>query len=432
MLDEAAKNAVLPVKAGESVPAEARKPMRAARKSASAVPVPAEENSKVIHIVRRLQEDAGKRSSHKRSFWLPVSLAVAILVPTLLASIYYGLIAADQYVSEARFAVRTSEQQAADVLGMVTGMPGATVVSDSYIVTDYVGSREMVEALEKRLPLREIYANSNADFLTRLDPALTIEQLVAYWNRRIDVFFDPAKNTITVRAQAFTPGDAERIVSEIVDIARSLVNDLSAQARRDAVQFAAGELARAELRVRGARDNMLAFRSENRQFDPAATAETTLGIVGELDAQQSALKSQLAALSGYLSADAPSIQMLKSRIDALEAESNRIQDGIAEGEESESGVQSGALAGVLSEYQELLLDQEFAETAYTAALGSLERARTEADRQQAYLAVYVHPNVAEEAAYPRRLLSIFVVLVLSFVVWAIGALAVLTVRDHMH
>jgi capsular polysaccharide transport system permease protein len=433
MLDEAAKNAVLPVKAGESVLAEARKPMRAAaRKSVPDVKAPAEENSKVVHIVRRLQEDAGKRSAHKRGFWLPVSLAVAILVPTLLASIYYGLIAADQYVSEARFAVRTSEQQAADVLGMVTGMPGATVVSDSYIVTDYVGSREMVEALEKRLPLREIYANSNADFLTRLDPVLTIEQLVEYWNRRIDVFFDPAKNTITVRAQAFVPEDAEKIVSEIVDIARALVNDLSAQARRDAVQFAAGELARAELRVRGARDNMLAFRSENRQFDPAATAEATLGIVGKLDAEQSALKSQLAALSGYLSADAPSIQMLRSRIDALEAESNRIQDGIAEGEESESGVQSGALAGVLAEYQELLLDQEFAETAYTAALGSLERARTEADRQQAYLAIYVHPSVAEEATYPRRLLSIFVVLVLSFVIWAIGALAVLTVRDHMH
>jgi capsular polysaccharide transport system permease protein len=409
-------------------------PLRAAVAKPLPSVAPADEKNKVVHIVERLREDATKRLSRKRSFWLPVSLAVSVALPTLLACIYYGLIAADRYVSEARFAIRTSEQQAADVLGLVTGMPAATVVSDSYIVTDFVGSREMVDELERRLPLRDIYSGPLADFLTRLDPEVTIEELVDYWNERVDVFFDPAKNTVTLRVEAFVPEDADRIAREIVDVVDSLVNDLSAQARRDAVQFAASEVSRAELRIRAARDNMIEFRSENRQFDPAATAEASLQIVGSLEAQRSELSSQLAALTGYLSDDAPSVQMLRARIAALEEEIERIQSQMAQGgstSSAETTAGDDALPGVLAEYQELLLEQQFAETAYTAALGSLERARAEADRQQAYLAIYVHPSVAEDATYPRRLLNILVVLLLSAVAWAVGALAFLSIRDHI-
>jgi capsular polysaccharide transport system permease protein len=78
-----------------------------------------------------------------------------------------------------------------------------------------------------------------------------------------------------------------------------------------------------------------------------------------------------------------------------------------------------------------MLNQEFAEKAYAAALASMERARVEADRTQSYLAIYLTPNLAEEAAYPRRVISIMIVLIFAAILWAVGALGVLTVRDHM-
>jgi capsule polysaccharide export protein KpsE/RkpR len=43
----------------------------------------------------------------------------------------------------------------------------------------------------------------------------------------------------------------------------------------------------------------------------------------------------------------------------------------------------------------------------------------------------VHPSLAEEATYPQRVLNIFVVLILSAIAWAIGALVVLAIRDHV-
>jgi capsular polysaccharide transport system permease protein len=391
-----------------------------------------------------------------------------VVLPTLVMALYFLFWAADGFVSEARFAVRSNDAQNASVLGILSGMPASTIVSDSYIVSDYIHSREMVEALESRIGLRAIYSRPEADFFTRLDSDATLEELISYWKTRADVYYDSTKNTIAVEVQAFSPQDAQRVTAAIVDIARNLVNELSAQSRRDAVGFAAGEVARAELRVRGARQDMLAFRTEHNEFDPTATAAATLELTSQLEAERSQLNSQLAAVSGYLSANAPSVQMLKARIAALGGEIGRVQNQISQDPAATTGndptgndpigerlaaasgthasaggasagsaapqggaPNSGALANVVGRYQELLLSQEFAETAYTAAQASLEAARTDAARTQSYLALYVHPHIAEDATYPRRGLNILMVLILATVLWAVGALTAMTVRDHM-
>ena len=467
----------------------------------------ADEKAKVIHLVQRLQAEASQGRARRKP-WVAVSLLAAVVLPTLVMALYFLVWAADGFVSEARFAVRSNDAQNASVLGILSGMPASTIVSDSYIVSDYIHSREMVEALESRVGLRAIYSHPEADYFTRLDPDATLEELISYWETRADVYYDSTKNTIAVEVQAFSPQDAQRVTAAIVDIVRNLVNELSAQSRRDAVGFAASEVARAELRVRGARQDMLAFRTAHNEFDPTATAAATLQLTSQLEAERSQLNSQLAAVSGYLSAEAPSVQMLKARIAALGGEIGRVQNQISQdpavdpandpavaGDDpigarvaaagrdpnalatdptlsptdrngltpdglagstgagrvvaggapgdrndpdsanspgSNSGASnSGALASVVGRYQELLLSQQFAETAYTAAQASLEAARTDAARIQSYLAIYVHPHVAEDATYPRRTLNILMVLILATVLWAVGALTAMTVRDHM-
>ena len=397
------------------------------------------ETDKVVHFIQRLQQEAAEKVVSKRPIWL-ISALICILVPTLIAGGYYFLIASDRYVSEARFAVRSNDSGAADVLGMITGMPKSTVVSDSYIVSDYIISREMVEQLEHRLPFRQMFATDKADFLSRLNPLVPIEQLVDYWTRRVEVYYDSTKDTIAVQVTAFSGQDAQRIATEIVDVVRSLVNDLSAQSRRDAVRFAAGEVARAELRVRGAREDMLAFRTQHNDFDPAQTATAALGLVAQLQTERAQLNSQLSAVSGYLAANAPSVQMLKAKIKATDDEVARIQGKIASspdtsgkpaGAAAPDAAKGGMLAGEVAKYEELTLSQEFATKAYEAALASLERARADSDRTQSYLAIYMNPSVPQYSLYPRRVLDVFVVFLLASVLWAIGSLGVMTVRDHM-
>ena len=268
--------------------------------------------------------------------------------------------------------------------------------------------------------------------------------------KHVDVYYNSTKNVVIMQVQAFDPEDADKLARAIVDIVRNLVNSLSAQARRDAVEYAASEVARAELRVRGARGDILKFRVTHNDLDPTQTATATLGIAAQLEGERSKLLSDLASVSGYLADDAPSVQMLKSRIKALTGEIARIQGQVSDGSNEilpqdggpvlpSQAIPTGklapaktdALATSVGAYQELALNQDFAEKAYTAAMASLEHARSEVTRTQSYLAIYAQPSVAEQATYPRRGMNIFLVFVLSCVLWAIGMLGTLTIRDHI-
>ena len=114
-----------------------------------------------------------------------MSVLAAIALPTFVAALFYIFIASDRYVSEARFAIRNNESQAIDALGMITGMPSSQLTSDSYIVADYVVSRDMVKELEQRLPFRTIYAK--ADFISRVIAAPIHRGSSSAWTCRCSV-----------------------------------------------------------------------------------------------------------------------------------------------------------------------------------------------------------------------------------------------------
>jgi capsular polysaccharide transport system permease protein len=395
----------------------------------------AEEKNKVIHIYRRLEEKNDRWHAQRRKMpWNLISALVCIGVPTLLASLYLFFIAADRYVADARFAIRESQPKIGGALGMLGGITSTPALADSFMVADYITSREMVRLLDQQVSIREIYSDERADFLTRLDPTVSLEGLVSYWNKRVDVLYDPLKTTIVVEVQAFTPEHAAKIATAMLENVRELVNGMSEKARRDAVNFAAQELARAEIRLRAARNDILEFRLANKDVDPMVSAQATLQIGAELEAERSQLAAQFASLSEYLADDAPSLQVLRSRMTALQSEIERIQGQVGtstgiDGPEMEGT--SGAMASSVGKYQELQTSQLLAEQAYASALTSMERARSEAERTQSYLAVYLPPKPTDDSAYPRRGRNVLVIFLLSAVFWGIGLLAAATIRDHV-
>ena len=77
------------------------------------------------------------------------SLATVVGVPTLFAVIYFGFIASDLYVSEAKFAVR-SAKSTASVTGLgalLASSPLSSGDQDSLVVMDYSTSRDLLDEL---------------------------------------------------------------------------------------------------------------------------------------------------------------------------------------------------------------------------------------------------------------------------------------------
>ena len=118
-------------------------------------------------------------------------------------------------------------------------------------------SRELVEKLKAEADFINAYSSKEIDFFYRLDPSLPIEEIVEYWNWMITVSYENASELIEFEVQAFKAEDAEKIALLVTKYSQELINKLSSQARRDAVQFSEREVASAEIRLKLVRDCLL-------------------------------------------------------------------------------------------------------------------------------------------------------------------------------
>jgi len=351
-----------------------------------------------------------------------------VALPVALAAAYLFCVAADQYVAEFRFALRSAEPEPRDPTAFFQESPAPSLtLLNSFIVAQYLASRAVVDDLSATLDLRAMFSRPEADWLARLDLPVSVEEFVKYWKRQVDAFFDVTNGTIVVRARAFTREDALSLAEAILAASERLVNELSVRARRDTLHNAKEEVGRAEKRLKSALARLRDFRDEQGIIDPRKTADATNALAGRVRDELVRADTELSTLKHYMREDAPSVKMLEARIQSLEAQRRSVESEVTDTEKT----RSAALSRVMGAYEQLEAERTFAENAYQHALQGLDRSRMNADRQQIYLATFVRPTLPEKALYPRQMLSLIVVFVIAFVVWGVGGLMFRSVRDHL-
>jgi capsular polysaccharide transport system permease protein len=105
-------------------------------------------------------------------------------LPLALAALYYFSVAADQYVAEFRFALRSVEPVRNEASAIFQGSVASSPIGvDSYAIVQYLASRDIVDELSKTIDLREMFSRPEADWLVRLQLPVSIEELVRYWKK---------------------------------------------------------------------------------------------------------------------------------------------------------------------------------------------------------------------------------------------------------
>jgi len=351
-----------------------------------------------------------------------------VVLPVALAAIYYGLIASDQYVSESRFVVKSPNQRGGQVssiasLIQTTGLSRGQ--EETNAVLDYIRSRNALSDLEKRMDVRAIFADPNADRLSRypfpLKDAAMVENLYDYYAGKVETHLDNETGLAVLNVRAFDPVDAQRLNGHLLDLSEFLVNRLNERAYAKQIQEAEARVREAERRVRAARAVLGRFRNSQNIIDPQAQAGGIYGVVMQLTGQRVALQAQLDEAMKVAPAN-PAIPSLRGRIASINREIEELS-----GQVVGSG---GAIASKLGSYENLLLEQEFAAQNLTAANASLEQARTEAQKQQFYLERVVEPNRPDLALYPKRLIAVLTVAGVTLCLYLIGWMLVVGILEH--
>ena len=349
-----------------------------------------------------------------------------VLIPTIVATIYYGLIASDVYISEARFVVRSPQRQSqTSIVGaLLQGSGFSNAQDDTYLVHDFILSRDALADLNKDNALKNSFARRDVDLLSRfpvLNTEDSFESLWRFYQKHVDVDYDSTSGITTLRVKAFTSADAHRINADLMVLSEQLINRLNERATEDMIGFAQHEAKDAEAEVRRTALAVSVFRNAHAIFDPDKQSTLQLQQVNALQSELVAAKTQLIEVQS-LSPSNPQVASLQTRVRVLQQEISGAVRNVA-------GANS-SLSGKAPEYEKLVLDKEFAERRLASATTALENAKSEAERKQLYLERLVQPNTPDVAVEPKRVQSIFVVLVLGLIVWGLVTLLVSGIREY--
>src|SRR5438552_2534838 len=149
---------------------------------------------------------------HKRFGRGRLLFGLTVVIPTICAILYYGLIATNVYVSESQFVVRSPDKPTASGLGVILKTAGFSNAGDEiYSAQTYVMSRDALHAINRTGAFKAAYTQPSISIFDRFDPTGmfgSFEDLYQYYRKKIAIEHDTASSISTLTVRAYTPDDS--------------------------------------------------------------------------------------------------------------------------------------------------------------------------------------------------------------------------------
>jgi capsule polysaccharide export protein KpsE/RkpR len=210
------------------------------------------------------------------SFWYVIA-AVAVC-----ATIYFYGIADRLYVSEAVVSIRNQGESTSGIGAILSGgiLGSSSTSNEEATLAEFIQSREMLAALDKKLNLRQAYSSSDWNIFVRMRPDASIEDFLTFYLSTITVSERSDVGIVDIEVDDPNAKRAQAIAQEIVTNSEAFMNRLSDRMRESTLRFARQELERAmkevatsqpaerevaEMRLQSARSNLASLLPTTNQ-----------------------------------------------------------------------------------------------------------------------------------------------------------------------
>lgn len=377
------------------------------------------------------QEQLMNNSSNGLSWWSRRStfekeVGLFVLLPTLLTFGYCAFVASPMYVSETKFAVRNAVEQPMGVdIASQLFKTASTSVQDARIVDAYLRSPDVFSKLDGELQLTQHYSDTNRDWMSRLASSPTLWDKESFWKRVAQPKIDVDSGIVTFTVRAYSPDMAQNIAAGILRQGEALINEMNERSRNDAIRLAESEVKVAQERIVKAQKALEAFRDEHKELDPKATATGLQSLVFELEGERAKVKAELAEARSYMKPTAPQVKALEKRLAAVETQLNAEKARIAG-----NPAGGGTINSWVSQYENLMIESEFAQKQLTTAMSAYEQARSMALAKSRYLVAIQQPTLPDESRYPRTWVFTLCAFFGFFLIYGLVRLIVASIREH--
>jgi capsule polysaccharide export protein KpsE/RkpR len=210
------------------------------------------------------------------SFWYVIAFV------GVCATIYFYGIADRLYVSDAIVSIRNQGESTSGIGAILSGgILGSSATSNEHAtLAEFIQSREMLNALDKKLNLRQAYSSSDWNFFVRMRADASAEDFLAFYLSTVTISERSDVGIVEIEVADPNPKRARAIGQEIVTNSEAFMNRLSDRMRESTLRYAREELERAmkevaasqpaerevaEMRLQSARSNLASLLGSTNQ-----------------------------------------------------------------------------------------------------------------------------------------------------------------------
>lgn len=330
-----------------------------------------------------------------------------VLGPTVITFLYLTLIATPQYISEAHFVVRGHSSQSGisltSILQSSSGGGSGATSENTYVVQDYMQSRDAAELLIKKNQLLDVYSRPEADFVARYPFFLgskNFEHFYLYYKRHVLVEQDSETNISILTVRTFRAEDSQKIARALLDAGENLVNEINRRQRENLIRATQAEVQAAEAKLRDINQKLAEYRNVVALIDPLRQAVPMAGFVTSLQNMLTSTQMQLDQLR-QSAPNSPLIAAYQHQADVLSDQIKKSGNEITGSDTS--------LVPKITGYEDLMVQREIQQKILLSNVASLEGAKQQANQQMIYVDEVAQPNAADWPEYPRNIIVLVIV-----------------------
>lgn len=377
-----------------------------------------------INDIERIQQDIARRRRRKLVA-LSARLGAFVLVPTILAFIYFAFIATPIFATKSEFVVQQAEAQASGAGGLLGGTSLATS-QDSIMVQDFLTSREAMLRLNTDHGYLEHFSDSSIDALQRLPSDASNEAVYGHFKDNVKIGYDPTEGVIRMEVSALSPEMSRTFSEALIGYAEERVDQVTERKRGDQMRGARESFEEAEAKMIAAQEKVLALQERLGVIDPASETTGVMGQINQFEVQLAEKRLQLQQLLD-------NAQPNQARVAGTEGDIARLEALVADlrSQLTEQSGRDGSLASISAQLRMAEVDLETRTMMMQETLQQMEAARIEANRQVRYLAVHVAPIPPDEPTYPRVFENTLIAFFIFGAIYLLASVTVSILREQV-
>ena len=247
------------------------------------------------------------------------SVAVWVLGPTLLATIYYAVITPPQYETDARFSIRGSQPASTGVLAGLGLVTAAGTTTDPRLVVNYLISPAAIADLKAHYGFSQAFSHFSLDPFAYLAPNSSVEWTTWFWNNHMKATYDTVNNDVDVAVNAYSPQESQRLAQGVLAGAKYVEDVLNKQVQQGSLNLAIAQVASTKKDYDAATKEMTALQGNVNTLTISTAATTAVAVVAQIDTQLATLKVQQAGVQAAFNNTAPQAKSIADQITSLES-----------------------------------------------------------------------------------------------------------------